>query len=30
MLHRLSDSNILEGYWTEDGTHGMWRVYLME
>jgi hypothetical protein len=30
LLHRVADSNILEGNWTEDGSQGMWRIYLTE
>jgi hypothetical protein len=30
-LHRfLPDGNILEGYWIEDGSMGMWRIELGE
>ncbi|HPL67776.1 MAG TPA: hypothetical protein PLG94_14690, partial [Smithellaceae bacterium] len=27
-LHRLKYSNILEGFWLEDGYKGMWRIKL--
>ena len=27
-LHRFPRSKILEGWWTEDGYAGMWRLYL--
>ncbi len=27
-LHRFPDSNILEGYWQEQGYQGMWRITL--
>lgn len=30
MLHRLPESDILEGNWSEDGDNGMWRVYLID
>ncbi len=30
MLHRLPESDILEGNWSENGAHGMWRVYLID
>jgi len=30
MLHRVADSAILEGSWSEDGEHGMWRVHLVD
>jgi len=29
-LHRLPDSLILEGYWEEGGSKGMWRIQLGE
>ena len=29
-LHRFPDSLIMEGYWTEDGGRGMWRIELKE
>lgn len=29
VLHRVPDSDILEGNWSEGGSHGMWRVYLV-
>lgn len=28
MLHRAPDAEILEGYWSENGSSGMWLVYL--
>ena len=27
-LHRFADSAILEGFWSEGGVHGMWRIKL--
>ena len=30
MLHRLPESDILEGNWSENGAHGLWRVYLID
>ena len=30
MLHRMADSEILEGNWSESGCFGMWRIYLIE
>lgn len=27
-LHMFKDGNILEGYWFEGGTRGMWRIKL--
>lgn len=30
MLHRASDSAILEGNWVENGYRGMWRIYLAD
>ena len=27
-LHQLSGSTILEGYWSEEGDRGMWRIAL--
>lgn len=30
MLHRTADSHFLEGNWSEDGAHGMWRIELRE
>jgi len=27
-LHRFEDSDILEGYWMEQTTRGMWRIKL--
>lgn len=29
-LHRFEGSQILEGYWEEDGSKGMWRIELAE
>lgn len=29
-LHRIPDDDILEGYWYEDGTLGMWRLQLID
>ncbi len=29
-LHRFEGSQILEGYWEEDGSKGMWRIELSE
>jgi hypothetical protein len=28
LLHRLGESEILEGYWAENGCRGMWRLHL--
>jgi len=30
MLHRAPDSEIIEGNWSEDGCHGMWRLHLID
>lgn len=27
-LHRFKDGRILEGYWTDEGYRGMWRIQL--
>lgn len=29
-LHRFSDSEVLEGWWSEDNQTGMWRIFLDE
>lgn len=29
-LHRLPDSDVLEGAWIEDGVRGMWAIFLDE
>lgn len=30
MLHRLADSEFLEGNWSEDSAYGMWHITLHE
>ena len=30
VLHRVPDSEIVEGNWSESGEHGMWRITLVE
>ena len=27
-LHRFPEGRVLEGYWTEQGVRGMWRIHL--
>lgn len=29
-LHRSPDSDVLEGFWIEDGARGMWAIFLDE
>src|SRR5262245_55716036 len=29
-LHKVPEDDVLEGWWFEDGSEGMWRVYLEE
>lgn len=29
-LHRFETGRVLEGYWTEGGGHGMWRITLTD
>ena len=30
MLHRAPEAEILEGFWSEDGSRGMWRIHLID
>lgn len=30
MMHHAPESSIIEGYWSEDGCDGMWRLYLID
>jgi hypothetical protein len=29
MMHRAPESEIIEGNWSEEGCHGMWRLHLI-
>lgn len=29
-LHRFKDSDILDGFWSEDGQIGMWRIQISD